>query len=162
MLFTFSFSLQMQKIIYFYYYFTLSSNSVKQCFSKWEGSWIFINVIFVFFQRQWDRQPATCYFRNEVLSWPDLRLGFTLSGECECQAGDLEIYIFSTSIINPFPHSVIYFFVNYEGTMNWARMIHLMLQSSMTVVGLKILKLLVAQPAFMSLMTKTDVISHSY
>ncbi|KAL5169048.1 hypothetical protein HKD37_11G031043 [Glycine soja] len=48
-----------------------------------------------------------------------------------------------------------------RGTMNWARMIHLMLPSSMTVVGLKTLKLLAAQPIFMSLMTKTDdIISH--
>jgi len=131
----FFFFLQIQKIIFYYYYPFI----VKWCQTN-------------FFQMR----------SNEVLSWPDLRLGFTLSGECECQAGDLEIYIFSTSIINPFPYSVIYSFVNYEGTMNWARMIHLMLQSSMTVVGLKTLKLLVAQPAFMSLMTKTDVISHSY
>lgn len=68
--------------------------------------------------------------------------------------------IFVQVELSIYSHILSFFFVNYEGTMNWARMIHLMLPSSMTVVGLKTLKLLAAQPIFMSLMTKTDVISH--
>ena len=51
--------------------------------------------------------------------------------------------------------------VNYEGIMNWAQMIHPMLQSSMIAVGLRTLRHLAALHTSMSLMMKTDVATHT-
>lgn len=76
-----------------------------------------------------------CFFR--------LNFGFKLS-------------IYSNILLFPF------FFVNHEGTMNWALMIRLMLPSSMTAVGLRTLRRLAALQIFMSLMTKTELISQTH